>query len=208
MIKAIPAVCKEKIHPTRAEPASGNALRLLWRASYAMLRGMRKFFFTLPVALFCVLTCLPMVTQAEESAGKQFLRGLVRKGAQAVQSKLSEQEPAEQEDAPLPAKPGAALLPAGGLTRAVREVVVESLDAVKEQYMEEGRVYARHLGDKLAERIVQNPKVQSALFMVKALAWVVLLYLTAITLLLLLSLRKLHAGNRRLLELLEQRSRS
>lgn len=177
-----------------------------------MLRGMRKFFSTLPVALFCVLTFLPMVTQAEESAGKQFLRGLVRKGAQAVQSKLSEQEPArepaEQEDAPPPAKPGAALLPAGGLTRAVREVVVESLDAVKEQYMEEGRVYARHLGDKLAERIVQNPKVQSALFMVKALAWVVLLYLTAITLLLLLSLRKLHAGNRRLLELLEQRSRS
>ena len=168
---------------------------------------MKNFFTAWVWVLLALVVCLPVHAQAEESAGKHFLRGLVRKGAQAVQNKLDGQNNAEQQAAQAEeaVAPGVRLPSPSGLTRALREVVMESLEAVKEQYKEEGRVYARQLGDSLAERIVQNPRVQNTLFMVKALAWVVLLYLTVISLLLLLSLRKLHASNKRLLELLEER---
>ena len=171
--------------------------------------GMKKIWAIL-VLLAGVSMCLPMEVRAEESASKQFFRGLVRKGAQAVQNKLDEQEQKAAQEQSADAKPrGGAhikeLFSPDVITRSVREVVMESLDAVKEQYMEEGRTYARQLGDSLAERIVHHPKVQSTIFIVKALAWVVGTYLTLVTVLLLLALRKLNATNRRILELIEER---
>lgn len=180
-----------------------------------MLRGMRSLLSALLVMVFCLGACPAISAGADEETGgsKQLLRGLVRKGAEAVQKKMDAQLPkdeqaAQNKDKVELTKMAATLLSPGGLTAAMREVVAETLEAVKEQYKEEGRVYARQLGDALAERIVQNPKVQGALFMVKTLAWAVMIYLTVVTLLLLICLRKLYVGNHRILELLEERRRS
>lgn len=171
-----------------------------------MLYSMKKFFTLLYVAMFAMAFCCSPYAQADESVGKQFLRDLVRKGVQVVQDKLDEQDrnAVAQSNGAAPAGESSASISVG-LTHMFREVVKETMEGVKAQYKEEGRVYARQLGDVLAERIIQNSKVQSALLMLKIFAWVVAVYLTLVTLLLLWSLRRLSLSNKRILHLLEER---
>lgn len=172
------------------------------------MRSMKKL--VLMILLLAMGFCMAAPLSANESVEHQLLRGLVIKGAQAVQNKMEQQKQKETDAAGNPAAAKVTLSPlsllsTAGLVQAVREVVGESLNAVKEQYKEEGRIYARQLGDSLAERIVQNHKVQSTLLMVKTLAWVVIIYLTLVSLLMLIVLHKLSTRNKRILELLEER---
>ncbi|MCQ2364286.1 MAG: hypothetical protein MJ051_01865 [Akkermansia sp.] len=62
--------------------------------------------------------------------------------------------------------------------------VKQELSAIKEAYKEEGRAYARELGDIMMERAMANKKVDRTLDSVRALCWGVVAYITVISLLL------------------------
>lgn len=166
------------------------------------------------MVMLCVGVCMPMVAQAESDAGKQILQKVVDAGAKALQNKRDKKEPKvdnpEQsaDSKGLDMETLIKLLTPGGIADIVREVVTETMKGIVEQYKEEGRAYARQLGDVLTERMMQNPKIQSTFFMIKALVWAVLLYLTVISLLLVYMLHKLQVSNRRIVALLEERSGS
>lgn len=175
---------------------------------------MRNIISTLLMVMLCVGVCMPMVAQAESDAGKQILQRVVDAGAKALQNKRDKKElkvdnPEQSADSKgLDMETLIKLLTPGGIADIVREVVTETMKGIVEQYKEEGREYARQLGDVLTERMMQNPKIQSTFFMIKALVWAVLLYLTVISLLLVYMLHKLQVSNRRIVALLEERSGS
>lgn len=58
------------------------------------------------------------------------------------------------------------------------------INGLKESYKEEGRAYARELGDIMMERAMANKKVDKAVESVRALCWSVVLYITLISLVL------------------------
>lgn len=62
--------------------------------------------------------------------------------------------------------------------------VQEELTAIKESYKQEGRAYARELGDIMMERAMANKKVDRAVDSVRALCWGVVAYITVISFLL------------------------
>lgn len=64
------------------------------------------------------------------------------------------------------------------------DALKQQLDEVKESYKEEGRAYARELGDTMMERAMANKKVDRALDSVRALCWGVVAYITVVSLLL------------------------
>lgn len=57
------------------------------------------------------------------------------------------------------------------------------LDEWKESAKQEGRAYARELGDIMVERAVQDKKIAQALDSVRRLCYAVIAYLTGVTLL-------------------------
>lgn len=176
---------------------------------------MRNIISTLLMVMLCVGVCMPMVAQAESDAGKQILQKVVDAGAKALQNKRDKKEPKVDNPEQSADSKGLdlatitkSLLTPGGIADIVRKAVIEAMKGIVEQYKEEGREYARQLGDVLTERMMQNPKIQSTFFMIKALVWAVLLYLTVISLLLVYMLHKLQVSNRRIVALLEERSGS
>lgn len=62
--------------------------------------------------------------------------------------------------------------------------VKAELAEMKESYKEEGRAYARELGDIMMERAMANKKVDKAVDSVRALCWGVVLYITVVAFLL------------------------
>ncbi|MBR5523326.1 MAG: hypothetical protein IKV82_07670 [Akkermansia sp.] len=73
------------------------------------------------------------------------------------------------------------------------------LQEYKEEYKEEGRAYARELGDIIVARVQEDPKIQSSIHSIQALCWGVIVYLTLVTLVMLISLLHLRRINSRLL---------
>ena len=73
------------------------------------------------------------------------------------------------------------------------------LDEYKEQYKDEGRKYARELGDIIVERVQKDPQIQSSIWSIKALCWGVIAYLTLVTIIMLGCLLGLKRTNARLL---------
>lgn len=69
-------------------------------------------------------------------------------------------------------------------------------DSLLEGYKQEGREYAKEVGDIITQRVLENKKLNSTLDSVRYLCWGVVGYLTVVTLLilvLLLRLRVLYA---------------
>lgn len=69
-------------------------------------------------------------------------------------------------------------------------------DSVLESYKEEGRKYAREMGDIITQRIMEDKKINSTLDSMRLFCWAVVIYLTVISLLvlyMLLRLRVLYA---------------
>lgn len=64
------------------------------------------------------------------------------------------------------------------------DIIRQELNEVKEAYKEEGRAYARELGDTMMERAMANKKVDKTLDSVRALCWGVVAYITVVSLLL------------------------
>lgn len=88
---------------------------------------------------------------------------------------------------------------------SLREGFTNTLHDYKEQLKEEGRAYARQLGDALTERIREDPKISSTLTTVKTLCWVVMAYLTLVTVFIVITMRRVKRDNARILALLERR---
>ncbi len=98
----------------------------------------------------------------------------------------------------------AAAAPASGSPAATPPGLGDSLvltlrsatDNLLEAYKEEGREYAREVGDVITQRMLENEKVNDTLNSVRYLCWGVVGYLTIVTLIiivLLLRLRVLYA---------------
>ena len=76
-------------------------------------------------------------------------------------------------------------------------------DSLLEAYKEEGREYAREVGDVITQRMLENEKVNSTLDSVRYLCWGVVAYLTVVSLLMLLLLLRLRVLYARLTEKIE-----
>lgn len=81
-------------------------------------------------------------------------------------------------------------------------------DSLLESYKEEGREYAREVGDAITQRMLENEKVNSTLDSVRYLCWGVVVYLTVVTLLMLLLLLRLRVLYARLMETIGQQQKS
>lgn len=83
------------------------------------------------------------------------------------------------------------------------DALKQELNALKESYKEEGRAYARELGDTMMERAMANKKVDQTLDSVRALCWGVVAYITVVSLLLFAMMLRIQA----LLKQAEKRQR-
>lgn len=90
------------------------------------------------------------------------------------------------------------------LGQGIKEAMDVVANEYKEQYKEEGRRYARELGDKIVERVQEDPNIKSSLLSVKTLCWSVIAYLTVVTLVMIFSLLHIKRLNTQLLQKLEE----
>ena len=94
---------------------------------------------------------------------------------------------------PQPAAPAQAKGP--GIGDQIMLTLRGATDAVMESYKEEGRKYARELGDIVTRQIKEDKKINQTLDSLRIFCWAVVIYLTLVTALviyLLLRLRVLH----------------
>lgn len=154
-----------------------------------------------------IFFCSPVVLHAEDAVVQSMTTSVAQKMLDIAQAKLDEHK---QRVASKNANEGenrglSALAPQSMFVDIVKATLKETLNEVKEHYKEEGKVYARQLGDNLVEPIMNHHKVQSTLLMVKTIAWILGIYLTLVTLLLMVMMRKLLDTNKRVLAMLEER---
>jgi hypothetical protein len=131
---------------------------------------MKRFF----LILLALVSLLPV--QAKVDAG-QLLGGLIQI--------VSEPQPAAPEQTKEP-----------GLGEQIMLTLRGATDAVMESYKEEGREYAREVGDIITERILESRKISDTLDSMRIFCWAVVAYLTIVTILivvLLLRLRVLYS---------------
>ncbi len=176
--------------------------------------GMKKFF-----AMLLALLMLGLVQPgAANERTDALLDGLMDIGGRALQAqaerrqaKRAEEQGADagkEPDAGLPAAPAAG--DASPLQQALTGSFRQSLDGIvgeyKEKYKEEGRAYARELGDIIVERVNTDSKIgellartRETLDTVEALCWSVIAYLTLVTLTIVVSLLYIKRSNAHIL---------
>lgn len=148
---------------------------------------------------------VPAIAQENrENAKQQVVRGLVNIVKQQVEKR---RQTKASKDAADPATDNAAAPAAPTLVQILEETLAPQLDEVKEHYKEQGRAYARQVGDLIAERILASPRVQRVLRMMEVLAGVLAAYLTLVTFKLLVGIRAVRRENAQILKLLEERKR-
>ena len=84
------------------------------------------------------------------------------------------------------------------LAFSMKDAMDVIIDEYKDQYKEEGRLYAKELGDKLVERVREDPKIRDSITALQALCWSVIAYLSLVTLIVFFSLIRITSGNRKL----------
>ena len=141
-----------------------------------------KRFFLILLALACLLP-----VQAKVDAG-QLLGGLLQMVS----------EPQAAGTTPAPAKDP-------GLGEQIMLTLRGSTDAVMESYKEEGRAYAREVGDIITERILDSRKISDTLDSMRIFCWAVILYLTVVTLVVIYMLLRLRVLYARIMAELQKR---
>lgn len=68
------------------------------------------------------------------------------------------------------------------LAETVKKAVDTLIHEYKEQYKQEGREYAKEVGDKIVGRVLSDPKIERSIFSLQALCWGIVVYLTLVTL--------------------------
>lgn len=140
---------------------------------------MKRFF----LILLALVSLLPV--QAKVDAG-QLLGGLIQI--------VSEPQPAAPEQTKEP-----------GLGEQIMLTLRGATDAVMESYKEEGREYAREVGDIITQRIMEDKKINSTLDSMRLFCWAVILYLTVVTLVVIYMLLRLRVLYARIMAELKQR---
>ena len=90
------------------------------------------------------------------------------------------------------------------LSSSMKQALDILLEEYKEQYKEEGRLYAREIGDKLVYRLREDPKIRTSLLSLQALCWGVVVYLTIVTLVMLVALLRMKRTQTQLLAAIEE----
>lgn len=162
--------------------------------------------------------------QAQSTTEERVIDGLLRLGQGAIERHLDKrtEEAARAADSP-PAEPKKRTWTDRGVDmvgtfigtaadelgkRSTSEVLAFSLkdsmdviiDEYKEQYKKEGREYAKELGDRMVERVRQDPKISSTLTALELLCWAIVIYLTLVTIFVFFAFVTLRRGNRKLRE--------
>lgn len=158
------------------------------------------------MAWFCLLP-----VQAQNGTAEQLIGGLLSVGAELLQTDKTK-TPDSGKPTPQAAdeQSGGFLkdiydgLPSGkDIKVAISSAVKETLKPLLDEYKQEGREYAEELGDVLAEKVLNSPKVQETLFSVRALCWGVIGYLTLITILMMVMQVRVMRQNSRVLAAIE-----
>ncbi|MEE1266898.1 MAG: hypothetical protein UHH87_11480, partial [Akkermansia sp.] len=92
-----------------------------------------------------------------------------------------------------------------GLGEQIMLTLRGATDAVMESYKEEGREYAREVGDIITQRIMEDKKINSTLDSMRLFCWAVILYLTVVTLVVIYMLLRLRVLYARIMAELKQR---
>ncbi len=129
--------------------------------------------------LIALVSLLP--AQAKTDVG-QVLGGLLQLGGQILEEQTSPQETGKSPDEQ-------AALSIRGVT-----------DKLLVIYKEEGRQYAREVGDIITQRILEAEKINKTLDSVHMLCWIVITYLTIVTIIVLFMLLRLRVLYARLSE--------
>ena len=126
--------------------------------------------------------------QAKADAGR-LLDGLLNLGSQVTAEHAQPQQAPQQN------------------TTSIDKLVLTlrgATDSLLESYKAEGREYAHEVGDIITQRMLKNPEVNNTLASVRSLCWGVVVYLTIVTILILVLLLRLRALHAALLQKLEQ----
>ncbi len=90
----------------------------------------------------------------------------------------------------------------GNVNDVVAFSLKESMDVLineyKEQYKQEGREYAQELGDRMVERVKADPKISGTLTAIEVLCWVIVGYLSFVTLFVFFALFAVLRGQKKL----------
>lgn len=180
---------------------------------------MKSFVLTV-LALVCMVGGLHAASETSD----RVIHGLLRLGQSALEHELDrrdEQSMAKAEEAARTTQPkertwadrGADMVGTfiGTATdelgkRSSSEVLAFSfkdaldvfIDEYKEQYKKEGREYAKELGDRMVERVREDPKISSTLTAIEILCWSIIVYLTLVTVFVFCSFVSLRRGNKKL----------
>ncbi len=90
------------------------------------------------------------------------------------------------------------------MAATVKGTVDKLIGEYKEQYKQEGREYAKEVGDKIVTQVVNDPKIEKSIFGLQALCWGVIVYLTIVTIIVVFSLLHLKRTNVQLLAALTE----
>ncbi len=85
------------------------------------------------------------------------------------------------------------------ISSTLKEALDRFLAEYKEQYKQEGREYAREVGDIIVNRVVESPKISGPLYSLQLMCWGIILYLTLVTVIVLICLLYLKRANRKLM---------
>lgn len=134
--------------------------------------------------LLALVWLLPV--QAKVDAG-QLLGGLLQLGGQVL-----------EEQTALPDTPvtnDSAVLSLRGVT-----------DTLLKSYKQEGREYAKEVGDIIARRILEEKKINDTLNSMRLFCWAVIIYLTIVTLIVLYMLLRLRVLYARIMAKLQRKA--
>ena len=137
---------------------------------------MRKLFLTL-LCLFCILP----IAEAKKIDANQLIGGLL--GAISEPQEQAPSQPVQKQEAESFGESMASM------ARAAAAPLIDT-------FKDEGREYAKEVGDIITERILESRKISDTLDSMRIFCWAVVVYLTIVTILivvLLLRLRMLHS---------------
>ena len=90
------------------------------------------------------------------------------------------------------------------LAESMKKAADVLVNEYKEQYKQEGREYAREVGDLVVGRVLKDPKIEHSIYSLQALCWGVIVYLTLVTIVVVISLLHLKRTNVKLLAAVEE----
>lgn len=130
-----------------------------------------------------LITLLPLQTRADVG---EVLGGLLQLGGQVIEDqskkiKAATPSPANQEP---------------GFGEQIVLTLRSATDSLLDSYKEEGREYAREVGNIITERIMADKKINDTMDSMRLFCWTVIIYLSVVTLIvvyMLLRLRVLYA---------------